>query len=306
MFNWDDLKVLLAATRTGSLTRSAGELGVSLSTVSRRLVSLEQELGVPLFARTPEGLEPTHAALAIAEIASDIERSTHRLENVLTAVQEAPAGLVRIAALPDVMQVIVWPALEPLLERHPGLRLEVVSSENVADLTRREADIAIRTVRPERGDSLVMKRLRTVVMGLFGHVRYRDRPRESWRWIGLSDRLAHLAESRLLAALMGDKEPSVCVANLSEARIAASAGLGVTVLPRDLARVMPTLVELPMPFPAPEASLWLVGHEALQSAPRVAAVWTFLSELLGPHDDEEALLRRQLEQAYGYAYRSGS
>lgn len=296
--------MLLAAIRTGSLTRSAAELGVSLSTVSRRLVSLEQELGVALFARTPEGIEPTQAALAIAEIANEIERSTHRLETVLDAVQEAPTGLVRIAVLPDVMQVVLWPSLEPLLEKYPGLRLEVISGENVADLTRREADIAIRTVRPERGDRLVMKRLRTVSMGLFGHVRYRDRPRESWRWIGLADRLAHLAESRLLAALMGDREPALCVANLSEARTAASAGLGVTVLPRDLARSTLNLIELPMPFPAPEGALWLVGHEALQAAPRVSAVWTFLSELLSPHENEEVLLRTRLEQAYGFTFRA--
>ncbi|MEQ1507662.1 MAG: LysR family transcriptional regulator, partial [Myxococcota bacterium] len=275
MIPWDDLRVLLAAHRSASLTRAAAELDVSVSTVSRRLAAFEEVVGQVLFVRTPDGLVPTAAATALVPHAESIERVTRDAERALIGLDDRPAGTVRLTAPDDMTNLVLFPALPELLDAHPGLRIALVHGFGLADLTRREADLAVRVSRPERGDELIATRLRDVGVSLYATERYLASIADptdpaAHRWIHCpSDPDAGDALDDWQREVLGF-EPTLRVGSLTAVRLAVAAGIGIAVVPDLFAAVTAAtdgrpLVRVPLAIPLPPPlPLFLVTHRAIR------------------------------------------
>jgi DNA-binding transcriptional LysR family regulator len=289
-YRWDDLRLLLAVARAGSLKRAAHDLEVNISTVARRLDALEEGLSLHLFDRTPDGTVPTAAAEQLLPFAESMEHAATGFSNALDGFEAEPEGVVRITAPPGVADHFVAPMIGELLGRHPKLRVELWASIGYADLTRREADIALRLMRPTTGD-LVAVRLGaatsvvTVSETLAAEIGTLKRL-DDLRWITYADDLGHLPETSWITSQVSTQRIALRSNSMTAHLEAARSGLGATLAAKPFAslpglsalRLSRRLAKEVLPFP--ESPLWLVGHRALRDVPRVAAVWTFILERL--------------------------
>jgi DNA-binding transcriptional LysR family regulator len=286
---WDDARVLLALLQARSLSGAGARLGVNASTVSRRLEALEAALGAHLFDRTPDGVLATAAAEALGPHAEAMERAANGLALAAQGREVAPEGEVRLTAPPGLVEFLLAPALPRLLRRHPGLRLHVDASVGYADLTRREADLALRMARPTTGD-LVVKRLGELGGGVFAAGAYAAelgtlRRLEQARWITWGDDLAHLLAARVVAERVPAAQIVLRTSHMGAQLGAARAGVGAVLAdPQSAHRA--GLVEVPLAPalrralpPMRGGELWLAVHRALRELPRIAAVWSFLEEM---------------------------
>jgi DNA-binding transcriptional LysR family regulator len=297
VFDWDDLKLLLAAHRARSLGKAAQLLGVSVSTISRRLEALEEQLGWVLFARTPDGLVPEVGVEELVAHAEAAEQAAARVEAASRAARLRASEAVRIAAPPDFAKVVLTAILPRLFAAHPSVSLELIEGVEVSDMSRRAADLAIRTTRPEQGDELVLTRLREAAFGVFVSERYLETigpepdPR-ALRWVVWSHPGA--ARSDHLTRHLAAGQVALRCSDPTTARMAVLHGVGAGLLPRAFARLTPWLREIEVGLPPLSPStLWLVGHRAVIDLPAVRRVWEFLVETLrdGPTRDEDALAR---------------
>lgn len=289
---WDDLKVLLALHRRGSLKRAAEALGVNISTVSRRLDALEELLGAHLYDRTPDGVRPTAAAELLVPHAEGMERAVLGFVHGLEGLEVEVEGVVRITAPPGMVDSFLAPALVELANAHPRLRIQILASVGYADLSRHEADLALRIMRPAAGD-LVAKRLAShpwCVVASPAHAAMlngsgRLREPDATRWVTWGEDLAHMPDARWLATHVSRERVVLETSSMTAQLEAVRAGLGAMVVPRPYA-ALPGLAEvrcsaaLAKSLAAlPEGTLWLVGHRALREVPRIAAVWAWLERL---------------------------
>jgi DNA-binding transcriptional LysR family regulator len=285
-FVWDDARVLLALWRAKTLTGAGAALGVNASTVGRRLDALEAALGARLFDRTPDGVLATAAAERLVSHAEGLEQAALGLANAAQGFERAPEGVVRISAPPGVADHFLAAGLPRLLAKYPKLRLEIDASVGYVDLTRREADLALRALRPTAGDLVAVKIVEeddaplaapALAKRLGTLARTADAP-----WIGWGRDLVHIPSGRWLAEHVPESAVLLRTSSIGAQISAAEAGLGLVVVPKVYASVR-KLVEVPL-GPAlaaaraalPRESLWLVGHRALREVPRVAAVWDFI------------------------------
>jgi DNA-binding transcriptional LysR family regulator len=287
---WDDVRVFLAAHRHKSLGAAAARLGLDTSTMSRRLTALEGALGLRLFERTRQGLVPTHAAEMVLPAAEAMEAAHGRLTRDASAVEAAAEGTVRLSVAPGMADAFVAPALVRLKRRHPKICIELDASVGARDLTRHEADLALRSARPH-GAELVITKLATarwLAAAAPSLVKKLGRL-ASWNdasWITWDRDLAGFAPARWVAQHVARERVALITSHMSAQVVAAAAGLGVVLLPepylalRGLAAVdhAPKLRASAATWPSDD--LWLVGHRALSDVPRVAAVWRFLKEEL--------------------------
>lgn len=286
---WDDVPLFLALYRERNLLGAGRRLGLDASTLSRRLASLETATG-RLFDRTRQGLAPTEAAESMLPAAEEMERASVKLANAAQARQAGVEGVVRIAAVPGIADFHLAPRLPELLARHPKLRVELDVRIQVSDLTRREADVALRTIRPQSGE-LVMKRLLTarwLAMASADLARTLGTVRswEAARWITWDDDLAHIPSARWVARHASGAPPVLKTSSIGSMIAAVKAGVGVALLDEYTPSVHEGLAPVryardlaPSAAEWPEDDLWLVGHAALRDTPRVAAVWSFLQEV---------------------------
>ncbi len=287
-FRWDDLRIFLATLRAGTFSGAAKTLGVEVSTASRRIAALEETLGARLFDRTPDGLLPTVVAERLRPAAERTEEAALEAARAIDAVERKATGLVRLTCAPGVAEHFVAPLLVALVKRHPGLRVQLDARTGVADLMRNEADLAIRTVRPQGGD-LVMQRLaeaRSVVVASAAQAKAAGVVKAPGElpWIAWPREFSMIPAARWLSKVAPMAEP-VLVSNAIGAHLtAAASGLGFAVVAEQFLEVQPRLVSVKLhptvlaENPLPVEELWLVGHRALREVPRVAATWDFLVE----------------------------
>ncbi|HEX6272774.1 MAG TPA: LysR family transcriptional regulator [Polyangiaceae bacterium] len=288
---WDDVRLFLALCRARTIASAAGTLGVDASTASRRLATLEEELGAPLFDRNREGITPTEAAENLMPVAEEIEAGMMRFANATEGLEREASGLLRVACAPDVAVVLLLPLFKELLARHPALRIEVEESTTPLDLTRREADLAVRVVRPVRGDLVVTRLMQArwvlaaspALAASAGKLRkWGDVP-----WISWTESHAHAPQPRWLAKHAREIEPVLRTDSFAIQLAAAAAGLGVVLVPEPSAahhglepvKLAPALKEAAEDWPV--SDLFLVAHRALREVPRVRVVWDLLVERLG-------------------------
>lgn len=289
---WDDVRLFLALCRATTVGAAARQLQVDASTVSRRLVVLERTLNTKLFDRSRDGITQTKAAEDLTPVAEEMEEVMMRFERAADGLEREVVGSVRMTCPPDVAEVVVTPLLPELLARHPGLRIELHPGEALLDLTRREADLALRTVRPMRGDLLVARvtTARWVVVASpalaerLGTLRaWSDAP-----WISWTARLASVPPARWFAEHVRGVEPLLRSDSLRVQLAAAAGGLGVALIPEpSVAHFGLVPVKLTQKLRKDTASwpadeLFLVTHRALRDVPRVRVVWELLAERIGP------------------------
>ncbi len=287
--DWDLYRTFLAVLDAGSLSGAARALGIAQPTVGRHIEALEAALGGdPLFTRSPGGLRPTEAALALQPHAQAMALAAEALLRTVSGPSEAMSGTVRVTAS-EIMGGEVLPAiLTDFHEQHPGVTIELALSNRQEDLLLREADIAVRMARPTQ-DALLARRIGSVGVGLFAHRRYLQRHGEP-RTI---DETGHVAVGF-------DRDPSVARAiralNLpldrdffdfrsdsDLAQLAAlRAGFGIGGCMYGLARRDPNLVHV-LPGVGFEMEMWVVMHEDLKSSRRMRLMFDHLVEALSAY-----------------------
>jgi DNA-binding transcriptional LysR family regulator len=287
--DWDQVRVFLAVARAGQLAGAAARLGFDVSTVSRRIDRLEAELATHLFDRTREGTVLTAAAEAMLPAAEDMERGLAQFAAAVDAIETTAEGLVRITAPPGVADAFVAPLLARFHQRFPRVEVELDASTGYADLTRREADLALRAMRPRSGDLIATKVVSTTALPMtspeYAAALGRVKRWTDARWINFGADLAQIATARWILDHAG--AATVLRTSSYGCQIAAAeAGLGVMLASepfRHVRRLVPISVARALQ-PAwdslPVEDLWLVGHRALRTVPRVAALWEFLAEHL--------------------------
>ena len=283
---WDDLRVLLVLMRTGSLKRGAAELDVNISTMSRRLDALEEATGLHLFDRGASGTHATAAAEQLLPYAERMERAAIDLSQGIDALEAEPTGDVTLTAPPGIVDHFLAPALIDLHKTFPHIRLRLDASIGYADLTRREADIALRLLRPRAGD-LISTRLATqdyVIIAAASYARTLGRLRDpnTARWTTWGDDLARLPDRQWITRNVAPENIALITSSMTAQIEAIRAGFCIGLAPRPYAD-LPRLTELRCTpdlrrsiATLPEGSLWLVGHRALREVPRIAAVWDWL------------------------------
>jgi DNA-binding transcriptional LysR family regulator len=284
---WDDVRLFLALYRGRTLAHAGDTVGLDASTLSRRLGALEEALGNQLFDRTRLGLVPTAAAELLLPAAEEMAAAHARFSHDASAFERVTEGVVRLSAPPGLAEAFVAPALVRLRAKHPRIQIELDVSVRFVDLTRREADLAIRTRRPQTGDLVSVKLGERRWLPMIGKSSRKSRPIRDWAelpWIAWADDLATFPPAKWVAAHVPS---SAIVLRTSQATVqlaAVEAGLGAALLPPALARVArvspvrhaATLAASVNELPSNET--WLVGHRALRAVPRVAATWAFLVE----------------------------
>jgi len=276
--DWGHLRFFLALTRTGSLSRAARTLGVDRNTVARRVAALEEELGLPLYERGPQGWIRTSAGDELAALASRVEEDVLALARHAHARDTAVSGTVRLTTASHVAARLLAPAVPALRERHPGLVLELAVDQRPFDLIRREADLALRMGRP-REAGLVARKLSDVAFRLYASRGYLGGRRAvdlaSDAFLGLDESLAAMPQERWLARVAPDRRVVFRCNSTAALQAAACAGVGVAILPCFVADADPGLVRLEGPEPVPH-ELWLLVHGDLRRTPRVRAVIEWL------------------------------
>jgi DNA-binding transcriptional LysR family regulator len=301
--NWDDLRLVLAVAREGTLSGAARALGVTHSTVFRRLGAVEREMGVRLFDRFRDGYAATTAGESAAKLAARIADEVSALERRLSGQDLRPSGTVRITTT-DTIGALLMPHLNALRMAHPEIRIEVAISNTMMSLTRREADIALRpTVEP--AETLVGRRISDIAHAIYGSHEYLshvvDRDLDARDWIGLDDALAATVIGRWMRENVPDARVAARVDALPALRDAARAGLGLAMLPCYVGDVADGLHRATRSAAKePRSTLWLLTHDDLKRTVRIRAVMDFLATRLS---SERSLLegKRPAKEAFAKA-----
>lgn len=275
--DWDLLRTFEAIARLGSLNAAARSLGVSQSTVSRQLLKLEEHAGETLLLReTPVRLTPRGEALF--EAAQAMTRAALKAQAALSA-QDELRGEVTISTVAELVRWVLVPRLDELYRAHPQLKLKLLVSNQILSLAANEADLAIRMTRPDRGD-LVSKRLRVITQGVFIHEALDVDAHTPW--LGLTGSLEQLPEQRYAMELFGERTQRLAVEDVEALGLATAQGLGMAVLPVELAAKHPQLKAIApravydRAGPLPTREIWLVVHRAKQRLPQLRAVMRWL------------------------------
>ena len=278
MDSWDHYRTLLAVLDEGSLSGAARALGLTQPTVGRHIEAIETELGIPLFSRSVGGLAPTEAGLALRPHAEAMADAAAAIVRTASGEVDAVRGAVRIAAADIVGVEVLPPILTGLHDAHPELVLELTLSNRQEDLLRREADIAVRMVRPTQG-ALLTKRVGSVRLGLYAHRRYlaAHGPAEQIA-IGFDRDLRNvraLKNGRTSVPL--DREAFAFRSDNDLAQLAAlRAGFGVGVCHAPIARRDPDLVPVLEDAFRYELEIWVAMHEDLKTSRRMRLTFDWL------------------------------
>jgi molybdate transport repressor ModE-like protein len=292
--DWDDLRYLLAVHRTGSLAKAARELNVTKATASRRLAALEEAAGTKLMTRTPKGLALTEAGKEAVAAAESIAATVERLsEKVRQSADGAPRGTVHVTAPPWLAERMLIPALTELRERYAELDVQLNGTNQLLNIAQREADLAIRNVRPEQA-SVTSKKLIELGGCVYASKLYLERRSmpAGRQQLGGHDLLVYATIGGMPGfEWLREEETGGRIAfraNDPAALVsAASAGLGLCAVPCLLGDAEPALQRVKT-LGFNRCDLFLVAPEGSRSLQRVKVVGDFLTEVLQRH-------RKQIE-----------
>lgn len=286
-FDWTLIRSFLAALEHGSLLGAAKALHSTQPTLGRHIAELESQLGSTLFERTGRGLLPTAMALRLADSARAMEAGAMQLSRLASGERSKQAGSVRISASQPVACILLPPLLAQMRLALPEITVELVVSNAVSNLLKREADIALRMVQPDQG-SVIAKRVGQVTIGTYAH-------RDYLRRHGMPKQPADLLAHDLIsgdrddalergAAALGLPLPKERIVLRTDDLIAYSAairaGLGIGFISDYVGRADNTLVPLLPMLQIPPLPLWLVVHREIRSNRRIKAVYDFLGSHL--------------------------
>lgn len=284
MLDWDDLRFFLAVVRAGSQNAATVALGADQTTVGRRLRGLEAHLGTKLVTRTARGIVVTSAGEAIRAAAEDVEKVTLAVERAGRRLDDRVAGALTLATTDALACGIVLPALAGLRAAHPELLVRVTTAPRTVDLSRGEADVALRTVKP-KAPELVVRKAGVVVHGLYASaasLAVRGTPRRN-RGLAGHDVLAMAPDivpgqrERIVGVPLRGAQVALTANNVVSLLHAAVLGVGIAPLPTFLAARERSLVRI-WPEREDAQDAWLVVHRELRRAARVRVVMDVISK----------------------------
>ena len=285
--HWDDLRLLLQVSRNPKLSEAGARLGQDATTVSRRLRRLEHELGLSLFERTRRGHILTPDGQEIARRAEQMEQSMLEISAFVESEDNQVSGRVRLGVTEGLGTAIVAPAIGEFAARHPGIDLDLIAMSGFANVSRREADMAVMLARPQTG-RLKVRKLADYVLQLYSTSAYLSaRPRirrpedlAANTLIGYMDELIYSPQLRYYEDLAPGLAPRLASPSIVAQLEMTRSGAGVAMLPRFMARRHPELVGVLHESVKVERSFWLVTHEDVAALARIRAVSDFLSDLM--------------------------
>jgi len=285
--DWALVRSYLAVMDAGSVSAAARATQGHQPTLSRHLAELESQLGVALFERTGRGVRPTAAGMEVLPAARQMQAAAEALARSVARGREATRGTVRITASQVVSSWLLPPLVVEFQRTEPGIALEIVSSNAVQNLLRREADIAIRMVRPDQG-SLIARKVGEVAIGAWAHADYLARN-------GMPRTGAELARHRLIgydkddAILRGMARLGLAMTRanfalrtddqLANAQLIAAGG-GIGFAADYWAALWPSLQRVMPELPIPPLPCWLTVHRELRGNGVVKRVYDFLAEAI--------------------------
>lgn len=278
MLDWEGLHYLAALAKTGTLSAAARQLRVEHATVSRRIASLEETLGLRLLDRRGRKVLLTADGERVAAMALRMEENVLAAERLALSARTGLGGTVTLSVPPALAAAKLVVSLVALQRSHPGLMLQVLGEHREAALHRREADIAVRLSRPVDGELTAMK-LGEIAFHFYASRDYLNSTLpEQWSFVGYDDSMADSPQMKRLRAYACDREIRF-VANSSDLQLAAvRAGAGVGILPDFMAGNDPALSRLDETGEPMRREVWLVVHTDLRRSAAVRAVMEALVE----------------------------
>ncbi|MGF1475392.1 MAG: LysR family transcriptional regulator [Geminicoccaceae bacterium] len=291
VLDWDRLRIFHAVAEAGSFTRAAERLNISQSAVSRQMGALEEDLGTVLFHRHARGLVLTEQGEILRQTARDLATQVRDAENRLSESREEPAGHLRINTTVGFGAIWLTPHLSAFVERHPDISITLLVQDSEADLSMREADVAIRLQPPTQAD-LVQRKLMTVHTHLYASPHYLET-------MGAPKDVASLDQHRLIVygtetappapslnwpvhAGQGEdvapRKAHFTVNNVIAMMTAVEAGLGIATLPDYLTHRSNKLVRVLSDVEGPSFMAFFVYPEELRNSKRLAVFREFLLE----------------------------
>jgi len=289
--DWDDLRVVLAIGQAGSLSGAARSLGQNHSTVFRRINAIEKKFGVRFFDRLPQGYVMTDAGEMAVVAAERINGEVNDLSRELIGKDLRLQGSIRVTAPEGISLKILQPAINEFCKQHPEIQIDLVVTGNALQLSRREADLAIR-VTNKPPDTSIGKRVSQFRFGLYASKAYLnkcdfERP-QTFDWLLMDDSRNWFTQSHWKILRHPAANTVVSSDSITIIMMAAKAGLGIAPLPcflgddeQDLVRINTGISnETNLPL-----ELWLLMHSDLRNTARVRALMTFLYEHLKKSSD---------------------
>ncbi|MFL1464893.1 LysR family transcriptional regulator [Marinobacter sp. HN1S83] len=285
--DWDYLRYIHALALGGTLAKAGEILGVHQTTVLRRLDQMEESLGVQFFERNRDGLQLTPVGETAFREAARLSTEMENLERKLVGQDSAPVGKVRLAAEDLMMNELLSPILAELVREFPDIELEVLTDNDVANLSHREADL---TLRPENKPQATLEgeRIAAVESAVYGSARYCRRNRnmdvenqpEGCVWIVPDETFSHLATGRWYRKHLKNVSSVIRCNSLQSMHALARAGAGLAVLPCYLGESTRELRRLSDPLEGESVDLWLHVHQDTQQMARVRIVMEYLVDRL--------------------------
>ncbi len=284
--NWNDLRYLLALKRGRSLSGAARLIGVDDTTVSRRLSALQFAAGTELYRRLPDGsLQLTSNGEAVALRVEAMEHQVDLIGEVFGSDQDACVGAVRLTSVPIVVNRLLTPQIGSLLDTYPGLEVELVPDSRDLNLTRREADLAIRLARPTTGGTNVKaRRIGQLGYSVYASREYSTREVADLPWITYDETMAHIPQAQWITRITKGRTESLAGIRVHDAETALEAviaGLGRTLLPSVIADRNESLRRLKTEegTTPPSRELWLLAHADQLELRRIRAVIAWIENV---------------------------
>ena len=279
--NWDNLRYVLMVANKGSVAGAARELGVNRSTVLRRIDRFQQDLNCRIFDRGDSGYALTAEAEKMIDAAREVESTLFDMQRQIAGRELRLEGELRVTTTDTFMLSILGQQLASFQRSHPHIVVEVLVTNHILDLHRRDADLAIRpTGQPDAG--LVGRRLCDIEFGIYALPEMLDglSPEQVFeaRWIGFVDSLMQTPIGAWFGARVDKSRVGLRCDSFVGVRVVAEAGIGVALLPRLLGDASPRLRRLPMPIDELTIGLWALTHPDLVRSARVHAFIEHLAE----------------------------
>jgi len=284
MFDWDDIRIFVAAARAGSLGGAAQRLGIDAATVGRRVARLESSLKSTLVVRSASGLQLTPAGAQLLEVGLQAESAMSGVGDLAQGGKgsDAVAGTVRISTSEGFGGAVLAPALPDLRRKRPGLRIELAASAGYLSASRREVDMAITLNTPDSG-RLIVEPLTPYQLALYAAPDYlanRTAPDAvedltGFEIVGYVDDLIITPELRYLDEVRPGLTPHLASSSIRGQREIIASGGGIGVLPCFLAEGL----ERVLPAVLLERRFWLSTHREVHDTARMRAVRTWVKDL---------------------------
>jgi DNA-binding transcriptional LysR family regulator len=281
--NWDNLRYVLMVANKGSIASAARELDVNRSTVLRRINTFQQDLNCRIFDRGDAGYVLTPEAEKMIDAAREVENTLFNMQRQIAGHELKLEGELRVTTTDTFMLSLLGPHLASFQQTHPHIVVEVLMTNNILDLNRRDADVAIRPTRsPDAG--LVGRRLCDVDFGVYATRELlqsvdREQIFEA-RWIGFIDSLMQTPIGAWLGSTVDIRNICLRCDSFVAVRVAAEAGIGLALLPRLLGDSSAQLERLDVDTRELTIGLWALAHPDLARSARVHAFIVHLSQAL--------------------------